>query len=197
MKYRIESDSTGEIKVPADKYYGAQTARSLMNFRIGEERFPAEFIRALGIVKKACAQTNYELSLLPKKKAGLIVRACDEVVSGKLDSHFPLVIWQTGSGTQTNMNANEVIANRAIQLGQGQMGSKSFIHPNDDVNKSQSTNDVFPAAMHVAAIEQIHDRLIPALTKLQSALKRKSSDFKNIIKIGRTHLMDAVPLTLG
>jgi fumarate hydratase class II len=156
MEYRIETDSFGEIKVPVDKYYGAQTARSLMNFKIGGERFPAEMIRALGIVKKATALTNTELGVLAKDKAGLIVKAADEVIEGKLNDHFPLVVWQTGSGTQTNMNINEVISNRAIEMTGGELGSKKPIHPNDDVNKAQSTNDSFPTSIHVAAVEEIH-----------------------------------------
>ena len=197
MDYRIETDSMGEIKVPTSKYYGAQTARSLMNFKIGGEKFPRELIRALGILKKAAALTNRELGILTVEKADLIVKAADEVIEGKLDDHFPLVVWQTGSGTQTNMNANEVISNRAIQLSGGQMGSKKPIHPNDDVNKAQSSNDTFPTAMHIAAVEEIHRRLIPMVTKLRDALAKKSFEFKDIIKIGRTHLMDATPLTLG
>ena len=197
MEYRIETDTMGEIKVPTNKYYGAQTARSLENFKIGGERFPRELIRALGILKKAAAMTNKELGLLPADKADLIIRASDEVIDGKLDDHFPLVVWQTGSGTQTNMNANEVISNRAIELAGGVMGSKKPIHPNDDVNKAQSSNDTFPTAMHIAAVEQIHARLIPMVTRLRDTLQKKSNEFKDIIKIGRTHLMDAVPLTLG
>lgn len=197
MNYRIEKDTMGEIQVPADKYYGAQTARSLMNFKIGGDRFPRELIRALGILKKAAALTNKELGTLPEDKADLIVKAADEVIEGKLDEHFPLVVWQTGSGTQTNMNANEVISNRAIEIAGGEMGSKKPIHPNDDVNKAQSSNDTFPTAMHIAAVEEIHRKLIPMLTKLRDALEVKENEFKNIIKIGRTHLMDAVPLTLG
>ncbi len=197
MDYRTETDSMGEIKVPTDKYYGAQTARSLMNFKIGGDRFPRELIRALGILKKAAALTNKELGILPAEKADLIVKAADEVIDGKLDEHFPLVVWQTGSGTQTNMNANEVISNRAIELAGGVMGSKKPIHPNDDVNKAQSSNDTFPTAMHIAAVEEIHRRLIPMVTKLRDALAAKSEEFKDIIKIGRTHLMDATPLTLG
>ncbi len=197
MEFRTESDSMGSIKVPVDKYYGAQTARSLMNFKIGGEHFPRELIRALGILKKAAALTNKELGLLPAEKADLIVKAADEVIEGKLDEHFPLVVWQTGSGTQTNMNANEVISNRAIEFAGGTMGSKKPIHPNDDVNKAQSSNDTFPTAMHIAAVEEIHRRLIPMITKLLQALLEKSEEFKDIIKIGRTHLMDAVPLTLG
>jgi fumarate hydratase class II len=197
MSSRIETDTMGQVEVPADSYYGAQTARSLMNFKIGGERFPREFVRALGILKKAAAQANQELGLLSPEKAVLITRAADEVITGKLDDHFPLLIWQTGSGTQTNMNANEVIANRAIELAGGVLGSKTPIHPNDDVNKGQSSNDVFPAAMHIAAVEQLHRRLIPMLLKLRDTLHRKAEEFSGIIKTGRTHLMDAVPLSLG
>lgn len=196
MDYRIESDSMGEIQVPADRYYGAQTARSLKNFKIGGDRFPRELIRALGILKKAAAQTNKELSVLPPEKADLIVQAADEVIEGKLDEHFPLVVWQTGSGTQTNMNANEVISNRAIELAGGEIGSKKPIHPNDDVNKGQSSNDTFPTAMHIAAAEQVYHRLLPAVKQLRDTLQAKSDEFAGIIKIGRTHLMDAVPMTL-
>ncbi len=197
MKYRTETDSMGEIQVPADSYYGAQTARSLMNFKIGGDRFPRELIRALGVLKKAAALTNKELGTLPAEKTKLIVQAADEVIEGALDDHFPLVVWQTGSGTQTNMNANEVIANRAIELAGGEMGSKKPIHPNDDVNKAQSSNDTFPTAMHIAAVEQITHHLLPAVKILRDTLQAKSEAFANIIKIGRTHLMDAVPLTLG
>lgn len=197
MEYRIETDSMGEIKVPSDKYYGAQTARSLMNFKIGGERFPRELIRALGVLKKAAAMTNNELGMFPDDKVELIIKAADEVIEGKLDEHFPLVVWQTGSGTQTNMNSNEVISNRAIELAGGEMGSKKPIHPNDDVNKAQSSNDTFPTAMHIAAVEEVYRRLIPMITKLRDALAEKSEEFKEIIKIGRTHLMDATPLTLG
>ncbi len=197
MEYRIETDTMGEVKVPADKYYGAQTARSLMNFKIGGERFPREIIRALGILKKAAALSNKELGMISEEKAELIVKAADEVIEGKLDEHFPLVVWQTGSGTQTNMNTNEVIANRAIEIAGGKLGSKDPIHPNDDVNKAQSSNDTFPTAMHIAAVEEIYRRLIPMVTKLRDALADKSEEFKDIIKIGRTHLMDAVPLTLS
>ena len=197
MEYRTETDSMGEIKVPANKYYGAQTARSLQNFKIGGDRFPRELIRALGILKKAAALTNKEIGILPPEKADLIVKAADEVIEGKLDDHFPLVVWQTGSGTQTNMNTNEVISNRAIELSGGVMGSKKPIHPNDDVNKAQSSNDTFPTAMHIATVEEIHRRLIPMVTKLRDALQGKSKEFTSIIKIGRTHLMDATPLTLG
>jgi len=197
MEYRIESDSMGEVKVPADKYYGAQTARSLINFKIGGDKFPRELIRALGVLKKAAALTNKELRTLSADKADLIIKAADEVIDGKLDEHFPLVVWQTGSGTQTNMNANEVISNRAIEIAGGEMGSKKPVHPNDDVNKAQSSNDTFPTAMHIAAVEEIHRRLIPMVTKLRDAVQKKTDEYKNIIKIGRTHLMDAVPLTLG
>jgi len=197
MNYRIEKDTMGEIQVPSDKYYGAQTARSLMNFKIGGDKFPRELIRALGILKKAAALTNKELGTLAPDKADLICKAADEVIEGKLDEHFPLVVWQTGSGTQTNMNANEVIANRAIELAGGELGSKKPIHPNDDVNKAQSSNDTFPTAMHIAAVEQIHKKLIPMVTKLRDALQKKAEEYKDVIKIGRTHLMDAVPLTLG
>ena len=197
MDYRIETDSMGEVKVPADKYWGAQTQRSIENFKIGGDKFPKEMIRALGIVKKAAAMTNQELGTLPLAQADLIIRAANEVIEGKLDSHFPLVIWQTGSGTQTNMNANEVISNRAIELAGGVMGSKKPVHPNDDVNKGQSSNDVFPTAMHIAAVEEIHRRLVLMVKKLRDALQKKEVEFKGIIKIGRTHLMDATPLTLA
>lgn len=197
MNYRIESDTMGKIEVPADKYYGAQTARSLMNFKIGGDTFPREMIRALGILKKAAALANKDLGILSNEKADLIVKAADEVIEGKLDDHFPLVVWQTGSGTQTNMNTNEVISNRAIEIAGGEIGSKNPIHPNDDVNKAQSSNDTFPTAMHIAAVEEIHRRLIPMVTKLKDALNEKAEEFKDVIKIGRTHLMDAVPLTLG
>ncbi|MCB0171008.1 MAG: class II fumarate hydratase [Anaerolineae bacterium] len=197
MEYRIESDTMGKIEVPADRYYGAQTARSLMNFKIGGDRFPREMIRALGVLKKAAALSNKKLGTLPAEKADLIVQAADEVIAGKLDDHFPLVVWQTGSGTQTNMNSNEVIANRAIEIAGGELGSKKPIHPNDDVNKAQSSNDTFPTAMHIAAAEQISGLLLPAIKTLRDTLDAKADAFQDIIKIGRTHLMDAVPLTLG
>lgn len=197
MADRTEADSMGEIKVPADKYYGAQTARSLHHFKIGGERMPRELIRAMGILKKAAAQVNVELGLLPKEKGDLIIRAADEVIDGKLDEHFPLVIWQTGSGTQTNMNSNEVISNRAIEISGGEKGSKKPIHPNDDVNKAQSSNDTFPTAMHIATVEEIHRRFIPTITTLRDTLANKAKAFEKTIKIGRTHLMDATPLTLG
>jgi fumarate hydratase, class II len=197
MDYRIETDSMGELRVPADRYYGAQTARSLINFRIGGDRFPREMIRAFGILKKAAASTNEVLGLLAPDKADLIGQAADEVIEGMLDEDFPLVVWQTGSGTQSNMNCNEVISNRAIELAGGKKGSKRPVHPNDDVNMGQSSNDTFPTAMHIAAAEQINKRLIPSVTKLKQTLQKKSDDYESIIKIGRTHLMDAVPLTLG
>ncbi len=195
--HRIETDSMGPIEVPHDRYYGAQTARSLIHFDIGKDTMPRPLIRAFGILKKAAAQVNRDLGKLPKDKADPILKAADEVIAGTLDEHFPLRIWQTGSGTQTNMNANEVIANRAIELLGGQRGDKKAVHPNDHVNMSQSSNDTFPTAMHIAAVEEITHRLIPAVTKLRGALDAKAKEFADIIKIGRTHLMDAVPLTLG
>ncbi|MBT6504721.1 MAG: class II fumarate hydratase, partial [Deltaproteobacteria bacterium] len=197
MNYRVETDSMGEIRVPADKYYGAQTGRSLSNFKIGNDLFPGAMIRALGILKKAAALTNEELGTLPSSKADVISRAAQEVIENKLDDHFPLVVWQTGSGTQTNMNANEVIANRAIEIAGGEMGSKKPVHPNDDVNKGQSSNDAFPTAMHIAAAEQINQRLLVTVKQLRDTLQAKSQAFGGIVKTGRTHLMDAVPLTLG
>ncbi|QDK37166.1 class II fumarate hydratase [Bdellovibrio sp. NC01] len=196
MSFRIEKDTMGEVQVPADKFWGAQTQRSKENFRIGTDHFPREMIRALGILKKCAAQTNHQLGLLDAKKTDVIVKAADEVIAGKLDEHFPLVVWQTGSGTQTNMNANEVIANRAMDMMGIKLPSKE-IHPNDDVNKGQSSNDTFPTAMHIAVAEQIHHRLIPMMQKLQKALEEKQKEFNDIVKIGRTHLMDATPLTLG
>lgn len=196
MGFRTEKDTMGEIQVPADRLWGAQTQRSLQNFKIGGERFPREMIRALGILKKCAAMTNRDLGLLDAKKAKFIIQAADEVIEGKLDDHFPLVVWQTGSGTQTNMNTNEVIANRAMTLQGIKLPSKE-IHPNDDVNKGQSSNDTFPGAMHIAAAEVIHRRLIPMLEKLHEALSAKEKEFRDIVKIGRTHLMDATPLTLG
>ncbi|MGH9723955.1 MAG: lyase family protein, partial [Candidatus Acidiferrales bacterium] len=187
----------GKIEVPAGRYYGAQTARSLIHFDIGRETMPPELIRAFGILKKAAALVNQDLGKLSPEKAQLIVRAADEVIAGKLDEHFPLRIWQTGSGTQTNMNANEVISNRAIELSGGVMGSKKPIHPNDDVNMSQSSNDTFPTAMHIAAASRVAEALIPAVEKLRDALDAKAREFMNVVKIGRTHLMDATPLTVG
>jgi len=194
---RIESDSMGRIEVENSRYWGAQTQRSLIHFDIGYDVMPREIIRALGILKKACAEANAELGKLPREKEQLIVRAADEVIAGKLDEHFPLRIWQTGSGTQSNMNANEVISNRAIELAGGELGSKKPIHPNDDVNMSQSSNDTFPTAMYIAAAEQVRHKLIPAVEQLRDALRAKAEEFKDIVKIGRTHLMDAVPLTMG
>ena len=196
-KTRTETDSFGPIEVPSDRYWGAQTQRSLENFDIGGERFPRELIGALGTLKKAVALVNTDLGLLAKGKRDLIVAAADEVASGKLDDHFPLVVWQTGSGTQTHMNANEVISNRAIELSGGTMGSKNPIHPNDDVNMSQSSNDAFPTAIHMATVDALRHRLVPALEHLRNTLAAKSAAFADIVKIGRTHLMDATPLTLG
>ena len=196
MTKRIETDSMGEIEVPADRYYGAQTARSLIHFDIGTETMPREIIRGMGILKKASAIVNAELGLLPEDKKDLIAKSADEVIAGTLDEHFPLRVWQTGSGTQSNMNSNEVIANRAIEIAGGQMGSKDPVHPNDHVNMGQSSNDTFPTAMHIAAVERIHEHLLPELTRLRDALAKKRDEFKGIIKIGRTHLMDATPLTL-
>ncbi|MDZ4660714.1 MAG: class II fumarate hydratase [Pseudomonadota bacterium] len=192
MDFRVEKDSMGEIKVDNSKLWGAQTQRSLENFKIGGDRFPREMIRAMGVLKKCAAKVNAELGLLPEDKAKFIMHAADEVIAGTLDEQFPLVVWQTGSGTQTNMNANEVIANRAAQL----KGTKD-IHPNDDVNRGQSSNDTFPTAMHIAVAERVNQALLPALVRLQKALNEKAKAFNEIIKIGRTHLMDATPLTLG
>src|SRR3984957_12049075 len=194
---RIETDSMGQVEVAADKYWGAQTQRSLQNFKIGGHRFGRPVIRAFGIVKKASALTNEALGKLDPAKAALVVRAADEVIEGKLDAHFPLVVWQTGSGTQSNMNANEVIANRAIERAGGVMGSKKPIHPNDDVNRSQSSNDVFPTVMHVAVALDVRERLLPAVAALRSTIERKSEEYRSLVKVGRTHLMDATPLTLG
>jgi fumarate hydratase class II len=194
---RIESDSMGQIPVRSDVYWGAQTERSLHHFAIGADKMPEELIRAFGILKKAAAMTNHQLRLMPDDKLKLIVQAADEVISGKLHAHFPLSIWQTGSGTQTNMNVNEVISNRAIELAGGELGSKKPIHPNDDVNRSQSSNDTFPSAMHIATVETLIHRLIPAIKTLREALYAKQLQFADIVKIGRTHLQDAVPLTLG
>lgn len=195
-KFRTEKDTMGDVQVPATALWGAQTQRSIQNFKIGGDRFPREMIRALGILKKCAAVTNASLGLLEAKKLEVIVRAADEVIRGDLDAHFPLVVWQTGSGTQTNMNTNEVIANRAMTLMNLPLPSKN-IHPNDDVNKGQSSNDTFPTAMHIAVADQIYNRLIPMLEKLHVVLQKKSSEFDKIVKIGRTHLMDATPLTLG
>jgi fumarate hydratase, class II len=198
MKSRTEKDTMGTIEVPADKYWGAQTQRSIENFKIGDGQMPIEIIRAFAILKKAAALTNAELGVLAQEKADLIAKVCDEILEGKLDEHFPLVVWQTGSGTQSNMNANEVIANRAHVLQGGKLDDKArSIHPNDDVNKSQSSNDTFPTAMHIAAYKMLVETTIPGIEMLWKTLVKKSKDFSSIVKIGRTHLMDATPLTLG
>ncbi len=197
QRMRIESDSMGTIEVPVDCYWGAQTARSLHYFAIGDDRMPQELIRAFGILKKAAAIVNQDLGKLADAPAQWLILAADEVIAGKLDEHFPLSVWQTGSGTQTNMNANEVIANRAIALAGGEMGSKQPVHPNDHVNMSQSSNDTFPTAMHIAAVERITHHLLPAVQRLRDALDAKGQEFQELIKIGRTHLMDAVPLSLA
>src|SRR6202158_3799366 len=194
---RTESDSMGKIEVPADRYYGAQTARSLIHFAIGKDVMPPELIRAFGILKNAAALVNQDLGKLPPEKAKLITQAADEVIAGALDGHFPLRVWQTGSGTQTNMNVNEVISNRAIEIAGGVMGSKKPVHPNDDVNMSQSSNDTFPTAMHIAAASRTAEALIPAVERLRDALATKAGVFSDVVKIGRTHLMDATPLTVG
>ena len=194
---RTERDSMGTIEVPRDRYWGAQTARSLIHFAIGGDRMPVEVVRAFGVLKKSAALANRELGGLDSGLADLIVKAAEEVIEGKLDDHFPLFVWQTGSGTQSNMNANEVIANRAIELAGGVMGSKDPVHPNDHVNMSQSSNDTFPTAMHIASARLIRERLLPAVERLRDALAAKQHEFDGIVKIGRTHLQDAVPLTLG
>lgn len=195
--YRIETDTFGEIQVPSDKYWGAQTQRSLINFKIGDSKMPQPLIKALAIIKKCAAMVNNQKGKLDSKIADAIVKAADEVISGKLSQHFPLVVYQTGSGTQTNMNINEVISNRAIEILGGVIGSKTPVHPNDHVNMGQSSNDTFPTAMHIAAVMEIHETLIPALNMLKDALHDKQQEFKDIVKIGRTHLQDATPLTLG
>ena len=198
MNFRIEKDTMGEVQVPAEKYWGAQTERSRNNFKIGEEgSMPSEIIEAFAYLKKAAAYANCDLGVLPLEKRDLIAQVCDEILSGKLADQFPLVIWQTGSGTQSNMNINEVISNRAHVLNGGTLGEKSSIHPNDDVNKSQSSNDTFPTAMHIAAYKKLVEKTFPAVERLRDSLAKKSEDFKDIIKVGRTHLMDATPLTLG
>ncbi len=197
LSYRIESDSFGELKVPSDKYYGAQSARSLLNFPIGIETMPKPLIRALGIVKKSAAKVNMEMGLLDADIAKAIIQAAEEVACGKLDEHFPLSVWQTGSGTQTNMNTNEVISNRAIEILGGVIGSKDPVYPNDHCNMGQSSNDTFPTAMHIAAVEEITHKLLPALKHMREELDKKSKSFNHIIKIGRTHTQDATPLTLG
>lgn len=197
MSFRIEKDTMGEIQVPSDKYWGAQTQRSLQNFKIGGQKMPIEVIRAFAVLKKAAALTNAELTDFPAEKANLIAEVCDEILAGKLDDHFPLVVWQTGSGTQSNMNVNEVVATRAAEIKAGVMGDKSIIHPNDDVNKSQSSNDTFPTAMHIAGYAHIVDYMIPRVKKLHQTLTEKAAAFDDVVKIGRTHLMDATPLTVG
>ena len=196
-KTRTETDTMGALQVPADRYWGAQTQRSVQNFVVGDERFTRPLIGALGVLKHAAATVNADLGLLPKDKAALICQAAQEVIDGALDEHFPLVVYQTGSGTQTNMNANEVIANRAIELAGGELGSKKPIHPNDDVNKSQSSNDAFPTAMSIAAATEVQGKLLPAVRGLRETLAQKAEAFRDVVKIGRTHLMDATPLTLG
>lgn len=197
MDYRIEKDTMGEIHVPADKYWGAQTQRSLQNFKIGGQKMPLEVIRAFAILKKAAALTNMELAGFPAEKANTIAQVCDEILEGKHDEHFPLVVWQTGSGTQSNMNVNEVVANRAIEILGGQIGTKTPVHPNDDVNKSQSSNDTFPTAMHIAAYEIIVNLTLPKVKLLKETFAAKSAEFMNVVKIGRTHMMDATPVTVG
>ena len=197
MATRIERDTMGEIEVPSTAYYGAQTARSLIHFAIGDERMPREVIAAMATLKKAAAMVNSDLGVLKAETAALIAQACDEVVAGKLDEHFPLRVWQTGSGTQTNMNVNEVIANRAIEIAGGELGSKKPVHPNDDVNKSQSSNDTFPTAMHIAAALSVAHNVLPAVRTLRDTLAAKAEEFASMIKSGRTHLMDATPITLG
>ncbi len=199
MGYRIETDTMGQMQVEESRYWGAQTQRSIQNFPIGQERFkmPRSIIRAMGILKKGAALANADLGELPREKADLIVQAADEVIAGKLDDHFPLVVFQTGSGTQSNMNANEVIANRAIELAGGVLGSKTPIHPNDDVNRGQSSNDTFPTAMHIAVVEELHRQLYPNVQKLRDTLSAKSEAYKDVVKVGRTHLQDATPITLG
>ena len=197
MKTRTERDSIGPVEVPSDRYYGAQTQRSFENFKIGGERFPREFIRAYGILKKAAASVNNEFGILEESTKSAIHNAVGEVIEGKLDDHFPLVVWQTGSGTQTNMNFNEVIANRASEMLGGELGSKDPVHPNDHVNMSQSTNDTFPTAINIAAVESIHQQLIPAMQQLRDTLDEKAKAFSTIVKLGRTHLQDATPLSLG
>ena len=198
MGYRIEKDSLGEIKVKDDRYWGAQTQRSLENFKIGGQKMPKEIINAFATLKKAAAIVNYECGILEKNKSTLVQQVCDEILSGELDDHFPLVVWQTGSGTQTNMNVNEVIANRGHVLNKGKLSdSQKVLHPNDDVNKSQSSNDTFPTAMHIAAYQVLYKKTIPAITKLKETLAKKEKEFREVVKIGRTHFMDATPLTLG
>lgn len=198
MEFRVEKDTMGPVNVPADKYWGAQTQRSKENFTIGGQLMPKEVIRAFAILKKSAAYANTELGVLPREKADIIARVCDEILAGQLDDQFPLVVWQTGSGTQSNMNVNEVIANRAhVLLGGDLLDEKKKIHPNDDVNKSQSSNDTFPTAMHIAAYQIVVEHTLPRVQKLRDTLHQKSEEYMNVVKIGRTHLMDATPLTLG
>jgi len=197
MSTRTETDSMGPIEVPSERYWGAQTQRSLHHFSIGDDHMPTAVIRSMAVLKKAAAMVNRDLGKMPDDKAALIVQAADEVVAGTLAAEFPLYVWQTGSGTQTNMNVNEVISNRAIEIAGGERGSKQPVHPNDDVNMSQSSNDTFPTAMHIAAVEEVVHRLVPSVLRLRHALAAKSDEFADIVKIGRTHLQDAVPLTLG
>ena len=198
MKFRKEKDSIGYVKVPADKYWGAQTQRSLENFKIGGQKMPIEVIRAFAILKKAAAKTNAEFGVLPKNKSALIGKICDEITNGKLDDQFPLVVWQTGSGTQSNMNVNEVIANRGHVVKGGKLtDEKKFLHPNDDVNKSQSSNDTFPTAMHIAAYQMLTENTLPGMKALRDTLNKKAKSYKNVVKIGRTHFMDATPVTVG
>ena len=198
MKFRKEKDSIGYVKVPADKYWGAQTQRSVENFKIGGQKMPIEVIRAFAILKKAAAKTNSELGVLPKSKAALIGKICDEITAGKLDDQFPLVVWQTGSGTQSNMNVNEVVANRGHVVKGGKLtDAKKYLHPNDDVNKSQSSNDTFPTAMHIAAYQMIVENTLPGMKALRDTLNKKAKAYKNVVKIGRTHFMDATPVTVG
>lgn len=198
MKYRKEKDSIGIVKVPADKYWAAQTQRSIENFKIGGQKMPIEIVRAFGILKKAAANTNATLGVLPKSKAKLIGKVCDEILAGKLDDQFPLVVWQTGSGTQSNMNVNEVVANRGHVLNGGKlMDEKKYLHPNDDVNKSQSSNDTFPTAMHIAAYKVLVENTIPGIETLRNTLNAKAKEYKKVVKIGRTHFMDATPVTVG
>src|SRR6202167_4069848 len=194
---RIASDSMGQIEVPANVYWGAQTQRSLLHFNIGRDSMPPELIRAFSILKKACALVNHDLGKLPADKTKLIVQAADEVIAGKLTDQFPLRVWQTGSGTQTNMNVHEGISNRAIEIAGGELGAKEPSHPNDDVNMSQSSNDTFPAAMHIAAADRVKNVLIPAIRNVHDAIAAKAKEFHDVVKIGRTHLQDAVPLTFG
>ncbi len=197
MQYREEKDTMGPVQVPADRYWGAQTQRSLQNFKIGGQKMPIEVIRAFAVLKKAAALTNAELGQITDEIATVIGQVCDEIIAGKLDDHFPLVVWQTGSGTQSNMNVNEVVSNRAIEIMGGEIGSKTPVHPNDHVNRSQSSNDTFPTAMHISAYRMLVDITLPGLRKLQATLAQKADDFQSTVKIGRTHFMDATPLTLG